>query len=314
MNTTSRIKQKALSLGFNLCGIARARHLEEYEEVFREWCSAGMNSNMKWLCRDITKRFNPSLLVPGTKSVIVTGLNYFTRNIQAEKDVPVVARYALGTDYHELLTSRLEALLHFIRELDPAAEGKVFCDSSYIAEKAWAVEAGLGWQGKNSLLINEKLGSFLFLGIILVNIELEYDRPFTIEKCGKCRLCIDSCPAGAINDDRTIDTSKCISNLTIENREPLDEKLLGITGNRIFGCDICQDVCPWNSNAISHTIPELEINRELKRLNLEGWKAMTGDDFKRLFFNTPVYRKGFKLFRKNIDIITGRGDKQLPKN
>lgn len=311
MNITSGIKEKALSLGFDLCGIARARHLSEYEEAFRKWCDEGMNSNMKWLCRDISKRFNPSLLLPGARSVIVTGLNYFTVEVQSESNVPVVARYALGTDYHDFITARLNTLLSYIKDLDPAAEGRVFCDSSCIAEKAWAVEAGLGWQGKNSVLINERLGSFLLLGIILVTNELEYDRPHRTEKCGECRICIDKCPTHAINDNRTIDASKCISNLTIENREPIDKELCEIIENRIFGCDICQEVCPRNSKAKPHTHPELKISRELRTLNLAGWKAMNEEDFRRIFKNSPVHRKGFERFRKNIDIITGSGRGRL---
>lgn len=306
MNITSEIRLKAVSLGFDLCGIARARHLSEYEEVFRKWCGEGMNSNMKWLCRDIPKRFNPSLLLPGVKSVIVTGLNYFTDEIQSERNVPVVARYALGTDYHDFITDRLKTLLGFIKDLDPSAEGSVFCDSSCIAEKAWAVEAGLGWQGKNSVLINEKTGSFLFLGIILVTTELEYDLPYTDGKCGECRICIERCPTGAINENRTIDTSKCISNLTIENREPIDKALCEKIDNRIFGCDICQEVCPLNKKAKTHNHPELKINDELRSLNLAGWQAMTEDDFRRIFKNSPVYRKGFERFRKNIDVLTGK--------
>ncbi|NMC41624.1 MAG: tRNA epoxyqueuosine(34) reductase QueG, partial [Bacteroidales bacterium] len=298
-------REKALSLGFDLCGIARARHLSEYEEVFRRWCDEGMNSNMKWLCRDISKRFNPSLLLPGARSVIVTGLNYFTSYIQSEKNVPVVARYALGKDYHDFITARLNTLLSYIKDLDPAAVGRVFCDSSCIAEKAWDVEAGLGWQGKNSVLINERLGSFLLLGIILVTTELEYDRPHKTEKCGECRICIDRCPTHAINDNLTIDASKCISNLTIENREPIDNALCEIIENRIFGCDICQEVCPRNKKAKPHSHPELKISKELRTLNLAGWQAMTENDFRRIFKNSPVYRKGFERFRKNIDIITG---------
>ena len=195
------IKEKAYDLGFDLCGIAHARSLKEREDILRRWCSEGMNDSMTYLSRDIEKRINPELLVPGAKSLIVTGLNYFSDKNQKENDVPVISRYAYGKSYHEVITSKLAILLSYIKNLSAETEGRSFVDSAPLHEKAWAMEAGLGWQGRHSIVINKKIGSFFFIGTLILNIELDYDEPVSEELCGSCRLCIDQCPTGAINDE-----------------------------------------------------------------------------------------------------------------
>ncbi len=303
MSLSSDIKEKAFSLGFDLCGVAPARRLSEYEQSFRKWCMEGQNDKMNWLCRDIETRINPFKLLPDALSVIVTGMDYYTDNIQIYNDVPVVSRYALGMDYHKVVSDKLKKLLEFIKSASPGAEGKVFCDTDPIAEKLWAVEAGLGRQGKNSLLINEKKGSFLFLGILLVNIPLQYDARCVEEKCGDCTACIESCPTGAINGDYTVDARKCISNLTIENKNPISAELAVSFGKRIYGCDLCQEVCPYNRNVQNHNHPEFDISEELKYLTKDEWLSLTRERFERIFRDTPVFRTGFEKFRKNIDII-----------
>ncbi|MBP8959163.1 MAG: tRNA epoxyqueuosine(34) reductase QueG [Bacteroidales bacterium] len=308
MSLSSDIKEKAFSLGFDLCGIAPARRLSEYEQSFSKWCMEGQNDKMNWLCRDIETRINPFKLLPDALSVIVTGMDYYTDNIQIHNDVPVVSRYAFGMDYHKVVTGKLNILLEFIKSSSPGAEGKTFCDSGPIAEKLWAVEAGLGRQGKNSLLINEKKGSFFFLGVILVNISLQYDTPHDDEKCGDCTECLERCPTRAINGDYTVDARKCISNLTIENKNPIPTELAVLFGNRIYGCDLCQEVCPYNRNAKNHNHHEFDISEELKYLTKDEWLSMTEEKFERIFGNTPVSRAGFEKFRKNIDIILNKTD------
>jgi len=298
------IKQKAFDLGFDLCGIAPSRTLKERENVLREWCSHGMNSEMSYLAKNIENRINPKCLVPGAKSVIVTGLNYYTDNKQEEKDVPVISRYAFGINYHDVLTKKLEVLIEFITSVKPEMEGCSFVDSKPLLEKAWAVEAGLGWQGRHSIVINNKIGSFFFIGIILLNVELDYDEPFKENRCGNCRLCIDLCPTGAINENGTIDARKCIANLTIENRGPIPGEIIPKIGGRVYGCDRCQEVCPWNKNAKPHNTPEFELPEELKHMKKEDWLNLSREKFDLLFKNSPVERRKYEPFMNNVRIVT----------
>jgi epoxyqueuosine reductase len=301
------VKQEAFRLGFDLCGIAPSRPLYERENVLREWCARGMNGEMSYLGRNIEKRINPDLLVPGAKSVIVTGLNYYTDNKQKEQDVPVISRYAFGIDYHDVIKRKLEAMLEFLRKLAPGSEGCSFVDSEQLLEKAWAVEAGLGWQGRHSIVINNKIGSFIFIGIIILNTELDYDKPYKKNMCGNCRLCIDLCPTGAINEDGTIDARKCIANLTIENRGPIPEKLIPKIGKRVYGCDRCQEVCPWNKKAKQNKTPEFELPEELILMKKEEWLNLSMEQFERLFKNSPVRRRKYEPFMRNVKLVTKSG-------
>jgi epoxyqueuosine reductase len=298
------IKDKANELGFDLCGIARARRLSEYEQVLSRWCSEGMNDKMGYLSRDPEKRVNPDLLFPGAKSIIVTGLNYFTDKRQQDSDVPLVSIYALGEDYHDIIVEKLQQLLIYIKSVNSVVEGKAFCDDAPVLEKPWAVEAGLGWRGKHSVVINEKIGSFFFIGVLILDIELEYDKPFEGEKCGNCSACIDHCPTGAINNDRTIDARRCIANLTIGNRGPVPDEIIPLMGRKVYSCDICQEVCPWNKNAKPHRIPELTISDELAQMKKEEWLSLDNDKFETLFKGTPVARVKFDRFKRNIEAIS----------
>ena len=207
-NLSVLIKEKAQDIGFDLCGIAASRSLSEREDILKNWCMSGMNAGMNYLARDIEKRINPEFLVPGAKSLIVTGINYYTENKQTEPGVPVLSRYAYGEGYQDVIKRKLNELLAFIKSIEPEAEGRPFSDSAPLLEKAWAAEAGIGWQGRHSIVINKKIGSFFFIGILILNIELEYDKPVTEDYCGNCRLCIEQCPTGAINENRTIDARK----------------------------------------------------------------------------------------------------------
>ncbi len=302
------IKEKAYNLGFDLCGIARARRLKEAESILNRWCASGMHDKMNYLTREPEKRANPEILFPGAESIVVTGLNYFTDKRQKHPDVPLISIYALGKDYHNFITGKMEQLLEYIKTLAPGTDGRAFCDDAPVVEKAWAVEAGLGWRGKHSIVINDKTGSFFFIGELILNTELEYDTPVEDDKCGNCRACIEHCPTRAINEDRTIDARRCIANLTIGNRGPVPEEIIPLMGRKVYSCDICQEVCPWNMNAKPHNVPEFMISDELANMSKEEWLTLDNERFNRLFQSTPVERVKFERFKRNIEAISGNLD------
>ena len=259
---------------------------------------------MNYLARDIEKRINPEFLVAGAKSLIVTGINYYTDNKQTEPGVPVLSRYAYGEGYQDVIKRKLNELLAFIRSIEPEAEGRSFSDSAPLLEKAWAEEAGIGWQGRHSIVINKKIGSFFFIGILILNIELEYDKPVTQDYCGSCRLCIERCPTGAINENRTIDARKCISNLTIENRGQIPAEIIPKLEGRVFGCDICQEVCPWNRDALPNNVREFEIAPEVAQMTAQDWLNLSRERFKHLFKKSAIGRKKYETFMENVAIVT----------
>jgi len=301
---SAQIKEKALELGFDLCGIAPSKPLKERGKILTDWCSSGMNAEMGYMARNIDKRINPEYLVPDAKSLIITGLSYYTDKKQSEPGVPVISRYAYGASYQDVIIAKLHMLLTFIKSVVPEAEGRPYSDTAPLLEKAWAGEAGLGWQGKHSIVINKEIGSFFFIGALIINIELDYDTPVKKEYCGDCRLCIDMCPTNAINDNRTIDARKCIANLTIENRGTIPEDIIPELGRRVYGCDRCQEVCPWNKNAKEHHTPEFELSEEIERMNQTDWINLSAEQFERLFKNTPIARRKYEPFMKNVTIVT----------
>jgi epoxyqueuosine reductase len=298
------IKEKARDLGFDLCGIAASRSLKEREDILKNWCTSGMNAGMSYLARDIGKRINPESLFPGAKSLIVTGLNYYTDKRQTEPGVPLLSIYAYGEAYQDVNKRKLTELLNFIRSINPDADGRPFSDSAPLLEKAWAAEAGIGWQGKHSIVINKKIGSFFFIGALILNIELEYDKPVTEDHCGNCRLCIEQCPTAAINEDHTIDARKCIANLTIENRGPIPDDMVPKLERRVYGCDRCQEVCPWNRDAMPNKVPEFEITSELQQMTVEDWQNLSEEQFTKLFKKSSVERKKYETFIENVAIAT----------
>jgi epoxyqueuosine reductase len=302
-NLSRKIKDFALSIGFDLIGIAPSKQLDYHKEVINNWLSAGMNADMRFISRDIDKRTDPALLFNGAKSVVVAGINYYSAVKQGDKGMPIISKYAYGKDYHIVIGEKLNELLHFIISCEPAASGMVCVDSSPVLEKAWAHEAGLGWIGKNSILINNKKGSFIFLGEIILNIDLQYEKPFSDDFCGSCRLCLDACPTNAINKNRTIDAKKCISWLTVENKNPIPEEFKTKMNNRIFGCDICQDVCPWNRNAKPHNHPEFILSPELAKINREGWLSLSKEKYLELFSQSSVGRLKYERLKRNIEAV-----------
>ena len=300
-NLSALIKATASELGFDLCGIARTKALSDNGRILEKWCEAGMNAGMSYLQRNIEKRINPGLLMPGAKSIVVTGLCYYSKLKQRDPRAPVLSRYAYGLNYHDVITPMLEKLLEFTRTLVPDCEGRVFCDSGPLLEKAWARQAGLGWQGRHSIMINEKIGSFFFIGSLVLDIGLDYDTPFESDYCGNCNECIDNCPTGAINDDHTIDARKCIANLTIENRGPIPEEIIPRLGGRVYGCDTCQKVCPWNNPPKCSAHPEFAINKEVAAMTREDWQSLTEEQYSRLFKNTAVERVRYSDLVRNIN-------------
>jgi epoxyqueuosine reductase len=294
------IKEKARALGFDLCGIAKSKILADHEPVLRNWCSSGMNGEMKYLGNNIEKRINPGILLPGTKSVIVTGLNYYTERKQGGNGIPLISRYAYGVNYHSVIKDKLNKLLVYVKSIDQKAEGRSYVDSAPVLEKAWTREAGLGWPGRHSVMINNKIGSFFFIGVLLLNTEMDYDMPFSEDYCGTCRLCIESCPTGAINENRTIDVRRCIASLTIENKDTPAEDIIRKLEGRVFGCDKCQEVCPWNKNAQQHKTPEFNLSSGLLRMSAEDWKYMSKDQFKRLFKGSAIERRTYDRFMQNV--------------
>jgi epoxyqueuosine reductase len=297
------IKEHAHSIGFDLCGIAPSRQLKEHEQTLRKWLGEGMNADMKYLAGNIAQRTNPGLILSGAKSIIVTGLNYFSGQRYERNEIPVISRYAYGKDYHLVLKEKLELLLDYIVSLIPAAKGKYFVDSAPVLEKAWAQQAGLGWIGKHSILINEEIGSFIFLGVIIIDAEINYDSPAIEDHCGNCRLCIEACPTKAINGNRTIDARKCISWLTVEKKTPVPEEFKGKMGGRIFGCDLCQEICPWNKNARPHNNHDLVILPELAKMKIEDWLSLSTEKYSKLFSQSSIGRTKYEKLKSNAEII-----------
>jgi len=306
-NFSEGIKEKARELGFDICGIAESRSLDEYGPFLKAWLDTGMNDKMGYLARDMAKRLDPQHLLPGARSIVVTGLNYYSEIIQKEPGVPLLSIYTYGIDYHDVIFAKLNELFDWIRSIEPYAEGRKVVDSAPLLEKAWAREAGLGWQGRHSILINKDIGSFFFIGILILNIELDYDKPFTGDLCTECRMCIEACPTGAINDNSTIDARKCISNLTIENRGPIPENIIPIMGKRISGCDICQEVCPWNSKAKPNNNPEFIPDPEIARMTPKEWLSLSREQFLRLFGRSTVGKIKYEQFIRNIETVMNSG-------
>jgi epoxyqueuosine reductase len=307
-NLSAGIKNKAYEFGFDICGIARAHSLEEYGPRLKAWVEAGMNDKMGYLARDIDKRLDPENLLPGAKSMVVTGLSYYSEIKQKDPEAPVLSRYTYGVNYHEVISAKLEKLLTWIKSNQSEAEGRIVVDSAPLLEKPWAREAGLGWQGRHSVLINRQIGSFFFIGTLILNIELYYDAPLKKDYCGDCRICIEACPSGAINDNRTIDARKCIANLTIENRGPIPEDIVPRFGRRIYGCDRCQEVCPWNKNARQNKTPEFSINDEVAAMSLDDWINLSKEQFLKLFKRTAIGRVKYEQLMRNIEAVIKSGN------
>ena len=292
------IQQKAEELGFLAIGFAKAEKLIDEEFRLKDWLSNGYHAEMQYMENHFEKRLDPTQLIEGSKTVISLAYNYFPQKIQ-NTNAPQVAKYAYGEDYHKVVKDQAMVLFEFIKSLVPNLDGRVFVDSAPVMERQWAEKSGLGWIGKHSLLIRKGIGSFFFLAEIICSLEVEPDSP-TTDHCGSCRACIDACPTNAIIDNKIIDSNACISYLTIEKHTELSVDEKANLNNWAFGCDICQDVCPWNRFASPTTEPRFNTG-EWTNWNKEEWKQLTPENFKDTFGKSPLTRAGFdKIKNQNI--------------
>lgn len=297
------IKNEALRLGFMACGISKATFLEEEAPRLEKWLKNNHHGEMAYMENHFDKRLDPRLLVEGAKSVVSLTLNYFTDLKQQDTTAPKISKYAYGTDYHSVIKDKLQALMAFIRENIGEVGGRCFVDSAPVLDKAWAKKSGLGWVGKNANLISKQVGSFFFLAELIIDLELAYDDPFPTDHCGSCTRCIDACPTNAIVAPYTIDGSRCISYLTIELKNEIPQEFKGKMDNWMFGCDVCQDVCPWNRFSTPHHEDQFKPKEELLEFNKTELVEMTDEVFKRVFRNSPVKRTKFSGLKRNIDFL-----------
>ena len=299
-NHSRLIKQKALELGFSECGISEVRPLEEEREPLQNWLSKNMHGNMGYMANNFEKRLDPGKIEEGAKSVISILINYFPSQNQRDPSAPVISKYAYGRDYHFVVKEKLNELLTFIQSDISPCSGRAFVDSAPVMERSLAKAAGLGWIGKHSLLINKYLGSYVFIGELIIDLPLAYDIPFTSDHCGTCTRCIDACPTQAIVADRVVDARKCIAYHTIENKEEVPQEIRDKLGNRIFGCDICQDVCPWNKVIIPNHNMDFKAVEGLLEMSRSDWTELERDTYKMRFRNTAFERAGYNRIMRNI--------------
>ena len=296
------IKTEAKNLGFFSCGISKAEFLEDEAPRLEKWLKEEKHGKMSYMENHFDKRLDPRLLVPDAKSVISLLLNYFTETEQSN-NAPKISKYAYGTDYHYVIKDKLKKLFLAINNKIGEINGRVFVDSAPVMEKSWAVRSGLGWQGKNTNLISKEAGSFFFIAELIVDLELEYDTPVT-DHCGSCTACIDACPTEALTPYQ-IDASKCISYLTIELKDQIPKAFQNKMDDWVFGCDICQDVCPWNRFSKQHNEPLFNPKPEIIKHTHKDWEEMTKDTFNIIFKNSAIKRTRFEGLKRNISFLKG---------
>jgi epoxyqueuosine reductase len=300
---TQLVKKFAQQLGFSYCGIAKAQPLTEDAKRLEAWLNKGYNGTMQYMANHFDLRIDPSKLVPGAKSVITLLLNYFPAQ-QQEAAAPKISKYAFGNDYHETIREKLKQLFNSVKQTIGEVNGRGFVDSAPVLERSWAQKSGLGWVGKNGNLINKQSGSFFFIATLITDVELEYDDPLAKDYCGSCTKCIDHCPTEAILPDKVIDGSKCISYFTIELKDALiPENMKGKFDDWMFGCDVCQDVCPWNR----FSKPNNEINftplPQILNFSNNNWEELTEESFKIVFKNSPLKRTKFAGIKRNLKFL-----------
>lgn len=296
------VKKIAFDLGFDNCGIAQAEPLNEDAKRLERWLHAGYHGEMKYLENHFELRTDPSKLVPGAKSVITLMFNYFPEEKQKENQ-PHIAKYAFGKDYHLVIREKLHSFIDQIQQKIGKVEGRGFVDSAPVLERTWASKSGLGWIGKNGNLINKKQGSFYFLAVLITDLELKPDAPFQTDHCGTCTKCIDACPTEAILPNKVLHASKCISYLTIELKStefPSDWDQN--SNNWIFGCDICQDVCPWNKFSQPHHHQELNPQKEILTFSLQDWRELDKQTFKEIFKTSAISRTKWDGIQRNLKL------------
>ena len=298
---TELIKNEAKRLGFISCGISRAEFLEDEAPRLEKWLKMKMNGEMKYMENYFEKRLDPTKLVDDAKSIISLTYNYYPEDLQ-NKEAPKVSKYAYGIDYHYVIKEKLNFFLTFIKDKIGDVHGRAFVDSAPILEKAWASKSGIGWVGKNSNLITKQVGSFYFLAELIVDLELDYDG-IESDHCGECTACIDSCPTQAIVEPYVVDGSKCISYFTIELKENIPNEFKEKFEDWVFGCDICQDVCPWNKFSKPHKEPLFQPTSEFMKMSRDEWNEITEETFNKIFKNSAVKRTGYKGLMRNLNFI-----------
>jgi epoxyqueuosine reductase len=296
------IKQEAARLGFESCGIAKAAFLKEEAAKLESWLKKGYHGEMAYMENHFDKRLDPRLLVEDAKSVISLSFNYFPEEHQIENTYKI-SKYAYGEDYHHIVKSKLKELTFFIQDTIGKINVRTFVDSAPVMERAWAQKAGLGWRGKNSLLIQKNKGSFFFLAQLILDLELQYDEPFRTDHCGTCMKCIDACPTEAILPNNTVDGSKCISYFTIELKNEIPSAVKGKFDDWMFGCDICQDVCPWNRFSKPHSEQNFKPHPDLLTMTKNDWEEISNDIFQKIFKKSAVKRTKFSGLTRNIKFI-----------
>lgn len=298
---TALIKEEAQRLGFLSCGISKATFLEEEAPRLEKWLNNQMHGQMTYMENHFDKRLDPRLLVDGAKSVISLLLNYYPAELQNPESYKI-SKYAYGTDYHFVIKDKLKELLHTIQTEIGEVHGRAFVDSAPVMDKAWAAMSGLGWIGKHSNLLTQKVGSFYFIAELIVDLELDYDTP-TTDHCGTCTACIDACPTEAIVAPYVVDGSKCISYFTIELKENIPVEMKGRFDDWMFGCDVCQDVCPWNRFSKPHNEPLFQPHPDLLSFTKKDWEEITEDVFKKVFKNSAVKRTKFVGLKRNVGFL-----------
>jgi len=297
------IKEEATRLGFSFCGISKAAFLEEEAPLLEQWLKNGFNGQMGYMENHFDMRLDPRMLVPGAKSVISLLLNYFPEMTNGdEAGAYKVSKYAYGKDYHKVLKSKLKELHHFIQENIGEVNGRAFVDSAPVMDKAWAKRSGLGWMGKNTNIISKSEGSFYFIAELIVDLDLQADSPVT-DHCGTCTRCIDACPTDALIEPYKIDASRCISYLTIELRDNIPQEFQGKMENWIFGCDICQDVCPWNRFSKPTQVAEFSPLPGLMEMKKQDWDEITEEVFQSIFKDSPMKRTKFEGLKRNVEAV-----------
>ncbi|MGB1211482.1 tRNA epoxyqueuosine(34) reductase QueG [Lacinutrix venerupis] len=299
---TSLIKTEAKRLGFLSCGISKAEFLEDEAPRLENWLNKNMNGEMRYMENHFDKRLDPTKLVEDSKSVISLLLNYYPEETQKDNKAPKLSKYAYGNDYHHVIKSKLKTLTHFIQDTIGEVSGRAFVDSAPVLDKAWAAKSGLGWIGKHSNLLTQQVGSFYFIAELIIDLDLEYDT-IVSDHCGTCTACIDACPTQAIVEPYVVDGSKCISYFTIELKNELPNEMKGKFDNWMFGCDVCQDVCPWNRFSKAHNEPLFNPHPELLGMSKKDWEEITEDVFKKVFQKSAVKRTKYSGLQRNINFL-----------
>lgn len=302
---TRLIKEEAQRLGFTFVGVAKAEQMDEEARKLEVWLNQGKHGQMHYMAKHFEKRIDPRKLVEGAKSVVSLLYNYYTTKKQEDSEAPKISKYAYGKDYHFIIKDKLKQFLHFIRDEIGEVNGRCFVDSAPVLERDWAKRAGNGWMGKNTMLIHPKAGSYFFLAELIIDLELEYDSPIK-DYCGTCSRCIDACPTEAISPQGyLLDGSKCISYFTIELREAIPRAYQGKFDNWMFGCDICQEVCPWNRFSQPHQEENFEPHVKLLSMKKQEWEEITEEVFREVFRKSAVKRTKYSGLKRNIAFLRG---------